>query len=278
MHPVLFETTMFGRELSVKSYTFFVVLAALGFVWLAGEIARGCVLDRRRSTLCLFVGILTAAVGARLVHWLTNPDSFESIRDIVSLDRTNLSAYAGILLEIPAVWFVARRLNVDRLILADAAAPALAVAIAVARIGCFLNGCCFGVSCGLPWATRVEVGSEAHLAQVESGQIGLFDSPEPVHPTQLYDAGAALIAGLLAVLMLARSQGRGRAFPLFLLCYTALRWSFAGLLYDPPSFAVPKWLYAALYMVVIAVCAVCLLTRRRVKKAGSGTYGAQETS
>jgi phosphatidylglycerol:prolipoprotein diacylglycerol transferase len=56
----------------------------------------------------------------------------------------------------------------------DLAAPGIAVGYAVARIGCFLNGCCYGHECSLPWGvTFPQIGSHP-------------PPPVPVHPAQLY--------------------------------------------------------------------------------------------
>ena len=43
-------------------------------------------------------------------------------------------------------------------LMSDVAAPAVAIGIAIGRIGCFLNGCCYGAVCELPWAVRFPPG------------------------------------------------------------------------------------------------------------------------
>ncbi|MDR3182013.1 MAG: prolipoprotein diacylglyceryl transferase [Planctomycetaceae bacterium] len=53
----------------------------------------------------------------------------------------------------------------------DALAPALMLGIAVGRIGCFLNGCCFGGVCEEPWAVTFPAGSPAHIHQIEHGKV-----------------------------------------------------------------------------------------------------------
>ena len=66
----------------------------------------------------------------------------------------------------------------------DALAPSIALGHVFGRIGCFLNGCCFGSACSLPWAVRFPAEHQT------AGQ--------PVHPSQLYEAGLNLLlyAGL----------------------------------------------------------------------------------
>jgi phosphatidylglycerol:prolipoprotein diacylglycerol transferase len=74
-------------------------------------------------------------------------------------------------------------------LLADAAALAAPVAMAVVRVGCFVNGCCHGTPSSLPWAIAFPAGSVAWQLHLRSGLIAA-DAPAslPVHPLQLYFA------------------------------------------------------------------------------------------
>jgi phosphatidylglycerol:prolipoprotein diacylglycerol transferase len=67
--------------------------------------------------------------------------------------------------------------------LLDAAVVAIAVGIALGRVGCFLAGCCYGAPTDVAWAVHFPAGHE-------TGGAG-------VHPTQLYDAAAAILAIVL---------------------------------------------------------------------------------
>ncbi len=256
MRPILWEADMLGRHLTVKSYAFFLVLAAVAAVGLGAWIARRRGLDGRRSAVCLLAGLISTMIGARLAHWLTNPASFDGIGSVMSLGRSNLSVYAGLLLGIPTAALCARRLGVNAWRLADSATPALAASAALAKIGCLLNGCCFGIPTGLPWGITPP---DAHLAQIASGEIGLFDRPLPVHPTQLYEAAAAIIGGLIALWLIRRKLADGKAFLAFAAWFTAFRWANSYLLSTPASFAAPHWLYPALYALVLAACAAAYL-------------------
>ena len=81
----------------------------------------------------------------------------------------------------------------------DVAAPAVAIGAAVGRIGCFLNGCCDGTICTLPWGVQFPAGSHAWMRQLNAGLISeAAPLSLPVHPTQLYAAIAAFgVLGLL---------------------------------------------------------------------------------
>jgi phosphatidylglycerol:prolipoprotein diacylglycerol transferase len=71
----------------------------------------------------------------------------------------------------------------------DLMAPSVALGAGITRVGCFLNGCCFGEVCDWPWAVAFPAGSLPDRAL--GGAL--------VHPTQLYAvlAGFAIFAALL---------------------------------------------------------------------------------
>jgi phosphatidylglycerol:prolipoprotein diacylglycerol transferase len=80
----------------------------------------------------------------------------------------------------------------------DLMAPSIVLGMAVGRIGCFLNGCCFGGACELPWAVQFPWGSPPFMQQVEQGKLtlhglrlaGYGDDPaivESVEPGSLAD-------------------------------------------------------------------------------------------
>jgi phosphatidylglycerol:prolipoprotein diacylglycerol transferase len=76
---------------------------------------------------------------------------------------------------------------------ADLCAPWIAFGLALTRVGCFLNGCCFGKITNVPWAVRFPVGSPAWEAQRDAHLLSGPASAFPVHPTQIY---LALLDGL----------------------------------------------------------------------------------
>jgi phosphatidylglycerol:prolipoprotein diacylglycerol transferase len=84
---------------------------------------------------------------------------------------------------------------------ADAVIPAVALGVAIGRVGCFLNGDDFGTLSHLPWAVRFPPGTEAYADHLSRGWIdstGAFSLP--VHPVQLYDSIFSF--GLFMVLIL----------------------------------------------------------------------------
>ncbi len=92
----------------------------------------------------------------------------------------------------------------------DAIAPAIAIGVAIGRIGCFLNGCCWGDACSLPWAVQFPRNSGPWRSEVARGLIApSAEHSLSLHPTQLYSTldGLILLALLLAYYPLRKRDG-----------------------------------------------------------------------
>jgi phosphatidylglycerol:prolipoprotein diacylglycerol transferase len=98
----------------------------------------------------------------------------------------------------------------------DVFAPAIALGHVIGRLGCLLAGCCFGAATNVPWAITFH-NEFAH--QNVGTPLGI-----PLHPTQLYEAGAELL--ILGVLLATERRGRpfaGRTFWSYMLLYAISR-------------------------------------------------------
>ncbi|MFM7144147.1 MAG: prolipoprotein diacylglyceryl transferase family protein, partial [Alphaproteobacteria bacterium] len=101
--------------------------------------------------------------------------------------------------------------GVRRVHLLDAVAPPAGLAIALGRLGCLAEGCCFGVPCDWPWCIRWPAGSPSWWSQVALGRIADRAAEAlPAHPYPLYLAGGALVATALSR-RAGRAIGRGGA-------------------------------------------------------------------
>lgn len=105
---------------------------------------------------------------------------------------------------------------------ADVAAPAVALSYAVARIGCFFNGCCFGGNSHVPWAVKYPKNSLAFMSQWIDGSISASAVHSlPVHPVQVYHAGMGLL--IFIILKSRRSSRPGGQLALGMGIYGVLR-------------------------------------------------------
>jgi hypothetical protein len=147
---------------------------------------------------------------SRLQAPLPSRSDFLSVRRLLPIERrTFLHGFripGGILLLAAATPLVCRFLGLDRRRFIDTVIPMAALALVFIRIGCFLNGCCFGKLTGLPWGVSFPAGSLVYAYQVDHGWLSSSASWSlSVHPLQLYLCLAAL--AILAILVLAKGHG-----------------------------------------------------------------------
>ena len=184
---------------------------------------------------------LAAVVGARLLHGATNRGLYAD--DLGRLYRAEAGDFAlicGLFLASVVGVFLCRVVKINPWALADALAPAIGVGIAIMRLGCFLNGCCFGRTTTLPWAVKYPAGSLAHIRQIAEDAGIIFQGPQPVHPTQLYELLAALTAAFIAAWLLRRQSPSGTAALAALVWFTAFRWLNSALRVPSSTFAAPS--------------------------------------
>jgi phosphatidylglycerol:prolipoprotein diacylglycerol transferase len=209
MHPILFEV----GDWPVYSYGVLLAAAYLAALQLAVVRARRLGIDGTKIMDLGIYLIIAALVGAKLMliaidfrYFVNQP------REILSLVRAGGVFYGGLIAALAvAIWLV-RRYDLRLWTTADLFAPGIALGHVIGRFGCLLAGCCYGRPTSVPWA--ITFTNPAAAANVGT-PLGV-----PLHPTQLYDAGAELL--ILFVLLLTERRGRtfaGRTFWLYVLLY-----------------------------------------------------------
>lgn len=206
-------------------YTLFIWSAL--FVWLAVVPAalRLLRLPLPKGLWPAYCAVPFALFGARLLNVVLYGSPAERLLDA---SFGSFTLYGGIILGAGAAFLLMKALRLPVWRYFDALAPVCGLSIAVARVGCILTGCCFGVPTGLPWAVTPPYGSAAHSFQLETGQIGktVFGLPEPplpVHPTQAYELAAALLAAAVAVVLIKKRATNGVPAAAFGLTLSTLR-------------------------------------------------------
>lgn len=169
---------------------------------------RGALDEEDASALLLAAGV-GGIVGAKVYYaWL-----YGDWR--LLFDRSGLVWYGGLLGGCLAAFWVARRRRLPWSLVADAGAPAVAVGYAIGRVGCFLVGDDYGIATRLPWGVAFPHGLPYPTTAANMRPFGGDIDPAvaagdlvPVHPTQLYEAGAGLL-----ILWLCRGLLRRRVRP-----------------------------------------------------------------
>lgn len=223
MRQVLFEIP--GVGVKIFGYGLMLVVAFLGSMRLAAWRAEREKIDPELVYDMAFFVFIGGLVGARgfyvIQYWGERVHGFWEIFEIwkggIVLYGSILGGMAGFL-----VYRAMRKFPV--LAMLDAIAPALAFGIAVGRLGCFLNGCCYGDRCSLPWAVRFPKHSPPWESEVARNLIAPdADHSLWLHPTQLYSTLDGLILLLLLTAYFPIRKRDGEVMGLLLLAYPVTR-------------------------------------------------------
>ncbi|MFE9958696.1 prolipoprotein diacylglyceryl transferase [Micromonospora sp. NPDC005299] len=168
-------------------------------------------------------------VGARIYHVLTSPEKYFGADGqplkAFAIWEGGLGIWGAVAGGAVGAWFAARQLGIPFAVVADALAPGLPLAQAVGRFGNWFNNELYGGRTSLPWGLQVHVmdpDNPGHALRDDAGNPVL--QPGLYHPTFLYEALWNIgVAALVVVLDRKLRLGRGRAFALYVMGYTAGR-------------------------------------------------------
>ena len=221
MHPICFEIG--GLQVH-----WFGVMMALGFLagllnwtWLGRRGGR----DFNYCSDLLFWVMVAGVLGARLAYVLANlADFLAEPATIFRIDQGGLIYYGGLLGAIAAMLVFARKKQESAWSVFDLVVTSVPLAHAFGRVGCVLNGCCFGRLHENWPAIRYPSGSLAwwqhlHMDMIDRSALQSM----PVHPVQLYESICNLLIYVLLVLVYRRHRRAGIVAATYLMVYPVVR-------------------------------------------------------
>ena len=213
MYPELFSI----GPITIYTYGVLLAVSYLLGLWLAMRRARKWGLDANRILDLGIYIIIAALVGAKLLLLVVDFDQFSrSPGDLLTLARSGGVFYGGLILAVVVgFWYVIRH-GLPLWATCDVFAPGIALGHVTGRLGCLAAGCCYGRPTDVAWG----ITFTSPLAAANVGTpLGI-----PLHPTQLYEAGAELL--ILVALLATERRGRmfaGRTFWAYMLLYGVSR-------------------------------------------------------
>jgi phosphatidylglycerol---prolipoprotein diacylglyceryl transferase len=208
MHRILLHM----GPVTVYSYGFMLALAFILGTVLAQNRARRYKIDAQRIMDLTFAILVSSIIGARALFVAINWQYYlASPFDVFKIWEGGLVFYGGFILAFfVALWFM-RKNGLPVWKITDIMAPSVALGIALGRLGCFLNGCCYGAlsdrwGVSFPGADNPPVFAQ----QVADGLISSSAVCSlPVLPAQLYSAlhGFIIFAALLVLEKYKRFDG-----------------------------------------------------------------------
>jgi phosphatidylglycerol:prolipoprotein diacylglycerol transferase len=214
VYPELFKL----GPLTVYSYGVLLAASYLLGLRLAMTRAKRWGLDANRVLDLGIYIIIAALVGAKLMLLFVDFDQFRrSPWELLALARSGGVFYGGLILAVVvAFWYIAKH-RMPFWTTCDVFAPGIALGHVTGRLGCFAAGCCYGKPTDVPWAV---IFTNPLAAANVGTPLGI-----PLHPTQLYEAGAELL--ILVLLLVTERKGKlfaGRTFWSYMFLYAVSRY------------------------------------------------------
>ncbi|KAA3636388.1 MAG: prolipoprotein diacylglyceryl transferase [Calditrichaeota bacterium] len=169
------------------------------------------------SYIIIFAGVIGARVSYVLFHlsefqgrWLDTFNPFGGNEFGIA----GLNLYGGVLLSIISTYLYCKFKKMNILEVFDYFSPTLALGLGITRIGCFLNGCCFGTPTDLPWGISFPEGSIPYY---------VFNS-EHLHPSQIYSSLYGLGLFFLLHFLMTRKKFNGQLVALLFMVEALFRY------------------------------------------------------
>lgn len=139
--------------LPIRGYGTFVLAGfVLAVAWAAHRARRRGISSETIWSLAVWL-FVSGFAGARLFFVMEYWDEFRrptwqaTLAEIVKFTEGGLVVYGALIAVLPTLFVFSRRHSVRPLALADIVAPTLVLGLALGRLGCFMNGCCYGGLC-----------------------------------------------------------------------------------------------------------------------------------
>ena len=204
-------------SLSVRWYGIMVALAVLFLIlWMLRSVRKGANISYDTVLNAALVGIPSGIIISRLLHVLDYWEYYsQNLGDIIG--ASGLTIYGAVLGAALGIWIYSHFSKQSFGYLADVIAPGIIMAQAIGRVGCVLNGCCYGLE------------TDIFCAVIYTSPDSFAPIGVPVHPTQIYEIIYNVMLFGVLLLLRGRFKPDGTLFLIYLGLYSVWRFSISFL-------------------------------------------------
>ena len=252
MYPILLRV----GPLEIRTWGLFVMLGFIAGAYWAAREAKRSGNDPSFIYDLTFYTILASIIGSRIFFVIEKWNEIFRQNPLKALAvwEGGLIFFGGVIFAIPTAIHFVKKTGMNPWKVGDWIAPGFALGIAIGRIGCFFNGCCFGKPTALPWGV---------IFRPESAAGSTFPGT-PLHPTQLYESIGELLVFFILLSLRKRKKRDG---------FLILTFAFFGSLvrfiddffryYEPDAYILGPLTFNQLISIAIILLAILLMARRR---------------
>ncbi len=227
-----------------------VALAVLLIIlWVVWQVRKGAKISYDTVFTVALVGIPSGIVFSRLLH-IIDLWGYYSQHPGQIIGGAGLTIYGAVLGAALGIWVYSKFSKFQFAYIADLIVPGLILAQAVGRVGCTINGCCYGLETSLPWAI-------IYTHPDSLAPLGIA-----VHPTQVYEIIYLLIIFGVVLMLRGRLKSDGSLFFVYLILYSLWRFGIDFLRAGSPFlFGLHQSQVIAIVVLVITIPLLALRTR-----------------
>ncbi|MCH8854446.1 MAG: prolipoprotein diacylglyceryl transferase, partial [Planctomycetes bacterium] len=177
MHPILWKLPFV--DYPIRSYGFMLMIGFFSAAYIAAKRAERVRANPDVVLNCAIFALIGSMIGARLFYVVHYWEQFalkdQPLKAIIDISRGGMELFGGIAgaMVVVLAYLLIRRDSIRMYL--DILVPGLMWGLAFGRMGCFLNGCCWGGVCqgtvAEPWGVQFPYGSPAHVRQYEDRQV-----------------------------------------------------------------------------------------------------------
>jgi len=266
MYPELFTLHFANKTFIIMSYSFFYSLAVIFVVSGSFWIARKNKFTFKQIFFLLSTLVVSGFIGARLLHFIFNPEMYANGNlQLFDLHMRGFTIVGGLLFSIITGFIIGKVYQINIWRFGDITIPFVAGGIGIARMGCFLNGCCYGHITKMPWGVKFPILSLAHQYQISHGLSNIFVVLR-VHPTQIYEMLYAGIGGIIVILINRKKVFDGAGILFFGMWFSLFRILNTYFRQLPESLILSETQYTIIYLIIFTGClSIFLYKYKKIK-------------
>jgi len=226
-------------------------------LWMVWQIRRGADISYDSLLTVALIAIPSGIIISRLLH-IIDLWGFYMANPGLLLGFGGLTIWGAILGATLGIWIYSRFSDFKFGYFMDLITPGILLAQVIGRVGCTINGCCYGKASSLPWAV-VYTNPDSYAP------LGIA-----VHPTQIYEIIFLLIVFGVLFWLRKRFQPEGSLFLIYLSLYSMWRLGL-GFLRDGTDFLFGLHQAQVIGIIVLLIVIPILVLRTHwVKAEGKG--------
>jgi phosphatidylglycerol:prolipoprotein diacylglycerol transferase len=247
--------------LNIYSYGLMLFISFVVGIKIVEHRAKKFGVEPKKITDLALIVLAAVVLGSRLLYVIFHWNEFRNdLIGIIAFWRGGLAGlmfYGGLVSAILVGILYARSQKMPLLKMFDAVAPAIVLGEFITRIGCFLNGCCFGKPTSSPCG----------IVFPDNSPAGYIFHNTAIHPTQLYSSLAGLSLFLVALWLEKRKLKDGAIFFIIMALYSLYRFliDFVRYYEDTGNFLINQVI--SIVLIMVSVATAFYLAKRRINVA-----------